>query len=205
MSFYSDVILPRLCDRLIDKPHWIRYRQELLAGVAGDVLEIGAGSGLNLPHYPGAVRTITSVDPNPGMNKLLARRSKALGIRVDQRVASGEQLPWDAATFDCVVSTMTLCSIPDARRALAEVFRVLKPGGRYLFLEHGLSPEPRIQTWQHRLNWLQRLVGGGCRLDLDVRGVVQSQPFASVEIQNFYAAKTPKTHGYLSRGTATRP
>jgi ubiquinone/menaquinone biosynthesis C-methylase UbiE len=205
MSFYSNVILPCLCDRLIDKPHWIRYRQQLLSGAYGDVLEIGAGSGLNLPHYPAAVRGITTVDPNVGMNKRLRRRIEAINIPVDQRVASGEQLPFDAATFDCVVTTMTLCSIPDVPRALAEVFRVLKPGGRYLFMEHGLSPDRRVQTWQRRLNWLQRLVAGGCRLDLDVRATIHTQPFASIEIENFYADKTPRTHGYLYRGTSEKP
>lgn len=205
MSFYSNVILPRLCNRLIDKPHWIRYRQQLLSAAQGDVLEIGAGSGLNLPHFPSAVRRIITVDPNPGMNKLLLRRIESLSIPVEQCAASGEQLPFDAARFDCVVTTMTLCSIPDVSRALAEVFRVLKPGGRYLFMEHGLSPDHNIQRWQHRLNWLQCLVAGGCRLDVDVRARVTEQPFASVEIENFYADKTPWTHGYLYRGAAVKP
>ncbi|MCE9554256.1 MAG: class I SAM-dependent methyltransferase, partial [Planctomycetes bacterium] len=183
---------------------WIRYRKELLAGAYGEVLEIGVGTGLNLPHYPGQVRKLTTVDPNAGMNKRLRKRIEELGIKVDQRVLSGESLSFDEATFDCVVSTMTLCSIPDVQQALAEVFRVLKPGGRYLFLEHGLSPDAKVQKWQHRLNWLQRLCAGGCRLDLDVRAVVASQPFRSIEVDNFYAEHTPRTHGYLYRGASVK-
>ena len=118
-------------------------RSELLADVGGEVLEIGFGTGLNLPHYPEHVRRITTVDPNPGMNKLARRRIAESGIAVDQRALGGEALPFEDETFDCVVSTWTLCSIPEVGRALGEVYRVLRPGGRFVFLEHGLSDDPR--------------------------------------------------------------
>ena len=204
MGFYADRILPRFYDRLIDEPHWIKYRQQLLADVAGDVLEIGAGTGLNLPHYPAHVRKITTVDPNLGMNKRLQQRIEEIGIEVDRRVISGEELPFADASFDCVVSTMTLCSIPHVQRALAELFRVLRPGGRYLFLEHGISPDPSVNKWQRRLNWLQKIVAAGCRLDLDVRATVASQPFTSIECDNFYREKAPRTHAYMYRGVAVK-
>jgi ubiquinone/menaquinone biosynthesis C-methylase UbiE len=125
-------------------------------------------------------------------------------MSVERHVGGGEQLPFADSSFDCVVSTFTLCSIDDVSGALGEVFRVLRPGGRLLFLEHGLSPEQSIQKWQRRLNWLQRRLGDGCRLDRNVKELVGSQPFADVDCQNFYMERTPKTHGYMYCGAATK-
>ena len=144
MGLYSDSIFPRVYDWLIDTPHWARYRQEQLATAEGKILEIGVGTGLNLPHYPAQVRKLTTVEPNPGMNKLLQRRIEATGIEVDQRILGGEALPFDGETFDCVVSTVTLCSIPRVQQAMNELFRVLRPGSRFLFLEHGVSPDLKV-------------------------------------------------------------
>src|SRR5439155_1455359 len=129
--------------------------RKLLAHAGGEVLELGFGTGLNLPHYPDRVRRITTVDPNVGMHRLAQNRVRHSGIAVDQRVLSGEKLPFGSATFDYAVSTFTLCSIPNVGQAVAEVYRVLKPGGRFLFLEHGLSPEPGVRRWQRRLNRLE--------------------------------------------------
>ena len=188
----------------MDKPFWAKHRQQQLADVAGTILEIGVGTGLNLPHYPGHVRSIVTVDPNPGMNKKLQRRVEACGIEVDQRIVGSETLPFEDAKFDCIVSTITLCSIPDVTVAMAELYRVLKPGGRLLFLEHGISPEAKVSNWQRRLNWLQKRFGDGCTLTLDVPMLLATQPFCSVEIDTFYLEQTPKTHGYMYRGVATK-
>jgi len=204
LSFYSNVIFPRFYDCLMDKPVWTKYRREQLASADGEILEIGVGTGLNLPHYPEHVKRITTADPNPGMNKKLQRRIEQTGIAVDKRVISSEALPFDEAAFDCVVSTITLCSIPDVKQAMAELFRVLKPGGRILFLEHGLSPDPKVMKWQRRLNWLQRLAADGCILTLEVPELFATQPFGSVKIDNFYMDQTPKTHGYMYHGVATK-
>jgi ubiquinone/menaquinone biosynthesis C-methylase UbiE len=204
MGFYSRVIFPRLCDWTLDNPIVARHRQELLTAASGEILEIGFGSGLNLAQYPPHVRKITTVDPNTGMNRRAQRRIAATGIEVDQRLLGGEQLPFADGSFDTVVSTFTLCSIDEVNRALAEVHRVIKPTGRFLFLEHGLSPDPGVQRWQRRLNWLQMRLGDGCRLDRNVRALVAAQPYSSVTVDEFYAEKTPKTHGYLYRGTATK-
>src|SRR5207302_2359277 len=127
----------------------------LLTHANGDILEIGFGTGLNLPHYPPHVRKLTTVDPNVGMYRKARRRIKRAGVEVDQRVLGGERLPFEDRTFDCVVSTFTLCSIEGVAQALQEVYRGLKAGGKFLFLEHGLSPPLNVQKWQHRLNWLQ--------------------------------------------------
>jgi len=204
MSFFSQVIVPRLCDLLLNKSLLTRHRRQLLAGAYGDVVEIGFGTGLNLPYYPERVHKLTAVDPNPGMHRLAQKRIKQRGIEVDQQVLGGERLPFEDGRFDCAVSTFTLCSIEDVAQALREVYRVLKPGGKFLFLEHGLSPEPKVQKWQRRLNWLQMRLAGGCHLDRDMQALVSAQPFASVQVDEFYIEKTPQTHGYMYRGIATK-
>jgi ubiquinone/menaquinone biosynthesis C-methylase UbiE len=204
VGFYTKVVFPRLCDLLLNRPLVARHRRELLAHAHGDVLEIGFGTGLNLPFYPEGVRKLTTVDPNTGMHSLARKRIKKSGIEVDQRVLSGERLPFDDGTFDCVVSTFTLCSIAEVDEALSEVYRVLRLGGRFLFFEHGLSPQPSVRWWQRRLNWLEMRLADGCRLDRDIRGIVTAQPFSSVQIDQFYMSSLPKTHGYMSRGVATK-
>jgi ubiquinone/menaquinone biosynthesis C-methylase UbiE len=204
MGFYSQAIFPRLCDFLLNRPFVAKYRRELLSHAHGDVLEIGLGTGLNLPHYPSEVRKLTTVDPNLGMNRLAQSRIKETSIEIDQRLMSGENLPFEDNTFDCVVSTFTLCSIEDVGQAVSEVYRVLEPGGMFLFLEHGLSPEPQVQKWQRRLNWLEMRLADGCHLDRNMRALVTAKPFPSVKIDEFYIEKTPRTHGYLYRGIATK-
>ncbi len=204
LGFYSRSVFPRFYDCLVDTPDLAKHRQQQLANVSGKILEIGVGTGLNLPHYPENVNQIATVDPNPGMNKRLRRRLRDSGISVDQRIVRCEQLPFDRDTFDCVVSTLTLCSIANIDRAVAEMLRVLKPGGRFLFLEHGLSPDANVAKWQQRLNGVQRLLADGCRLTVDVRAELQKHPFRSVEVENCYLAKAPKTHGYLYRGVAVK-
>jgi ubiquinone/menaquinone biosynthesis C-methylase UbiE len=176
VGFYSQVIFPHLCDLLLSRPFVSKHRQQLLAHASGNVLEIGFGTGLNLPHYPERVRKITTVDPNAGMHRLAQQRVRKSKIEVDQRVLSGERLPFENGTFDCVVSTFTLCSIADVGQALSEVYRVLKSGGKFLFLEHGLSPEPTIRKWQRRLNWLEMRFADGCRLDRNMKDLVAAQP-----------------------------
>jgi len=204
VGFFSEAIFPRLCDLLMDRPLVAKQRQRLLATAFGDVLEVGFGTGLNLPHYPAQVRRITTVDPNAGMHRLAQRRVRRSKVEVDQRVLSGERLPFEGDRFDCAVSTFSLCSIEGVGQALSEVYRVLKPGGKFLFLEHGLSPEPNVQKWQRRLNWLEMRLADGCHLDRNMKELVAAQPFSSVEIKEFYLERTPKTHGYLYRGVATK-
>jgi len=123
---------------------------------------------------------------------------------VEQRLLSSEELPFDDQVFDCVVSTFTLCSIENVGRALGEVYRVLKPGGRFLFLEHGLSPDAKVQKWQRRLNWLQRRLGDNCHLDRNVNDLVREEPFGNVGLDEFYLEQTPRTHGCIYKGMAMR-
>jgi ubiquinone/menaquinone biosynthesis C-methylase UbiE len=203
-GIYARCIFPWLCDWALDNEIVAEHRRELLAEVNGEVLEIGVGTGLNLNCYPPAVRKITTVEPNPGMNKRLLRRIEQSRIEVDTRPISGESLPFQENKFDYVVSTFTLCSIADLQTVLSELHRVLKPRGRFVFLEHGLSPDPTVQKWQRRLTPIQRLLGDGCRLDVDVRQALTRIPFDRLSIENSYLEKTPRTHGYLYRGGATK-
>jgi ubiquinone/menaquinone biosynthesis C-methylase UbiE len=204
VSFYSQRIFPRLCDLVLSRPFVAKLRRELLANTHGDVLEIGFGTGLNLPHYPQQVRKITTVDPNAGMNRLAQKRIKESGTEVEQWILSGERLTFEDNTFDFAVSTFTLCSIENASQAAGEIYRVLKTGGKFLFLEHGLSPEPHVQKWQRRLNWLETRLADGCRLDRAIDAIVGAQPFSSVEVECFYLPWIPKTHGFWYRGRGVK-
>jgi ubiquinone/menaquinone biosynthesis C-methylase UbiE len=139
MGLYARHIFPLLCDWSMRNPRIERLRNETLTQVDGEILEIGFGTGLNLEHYPEHVRHLTAIDPGEGMARIARRRIEPSDIDVDLRVQTAEELPFEEGQFDCVVSTWTLCSVRDARRAVAEISRVLKPGGRFLYLEHGLG------------------------------------------------------------------
>lgn len=182
---------------------FVRYRQALLSTVQGDVLEIGFGTGLNLSHYPNSVKTLTVVDPNPGCNEIATRRLKASPMAVDVHMLSGERLPFTEASFDSVVSTWTLCSIPQVGQALQEIYRVLKPGGHFFFIEHGLSPEAGIRTWQNRLTPLQKRIADGCHLNRPMKDLV-TDVFGSVEVDEFYAEGMPKVAAYFYKGKAEK-
>jgi ubiquinone/menaquinone biosynthesis C-methylase UbiE len=180
------------------------HRRKLIAHAYGEVMEIGFGTGLNLPFYSDQVHRLTAVDPNPGMHRLARKRIQKVTFPVHPQILSGEKLPFEDNRFDCAVSTFTLCSIMDVDQALGEVFRVLKPAGKFLFLEHGLSPEPKVQKWQHRLNWLQVRLAGGCNLDRNIKELIARQPFTSLDVTEFYLERTPRTHSYLYQGIAVK-
>ncbi len=204
MSIYSRLIFPRLCDWSMRNPRMADLRKAALSEVDGEILEIGFGTGLNLEHYPERVGHIMALDPGIGMSSIARRRIKGSRIDVDLRVLTAEELPFDGGQFDCVVSTWTLCSIQQAQRALNEIGRVLRPGGNYIFLEHGLGEEPRIQRWQRRLTPLQRRLAAGCRLDVNIEALVRSGPFREVSIERFLLEDTPRIFGSMYRGTALK-
>ncbi len=203
MEFYRQTILPRLLDWSMSQPLFTQYRREVLAQVRGEVLEIGFGSGLNLPHYPDRIAHLTTIDANPGANRLAQSRLRASSITVDNRVLNGEQLPMADGSFDSVVSTWTLCSIQRVEQALREIYRVLKPGGQFFFIEHGLSPEPAVQVWQHRLTPIQKRLVDGCHLDRPIRQLLEQQ-FDHVTLKEFYGEGLPKFASYLYQGIATK-
>jgi ubiquinone/menaquinone biosynthesis C-methylase UbiE len=204
MGIYSRLIFPRLCDWSMRNPRIEKLRREMLSGVSGEILEVGFGTGLNLEHYPEHLLHLTAVDPGEGMARLARRRIKRSDISVDLRVQTAEELPFEDGQFDCVVSTWTLCSVRDASRAVTEVGRVLKTGGRFLYLEHGLSEEPGVQRWQRRLTPLQKRIAGGCRLDVDIEALVRSGAFRDVQVERFLLDGTPRIAGSMYRGIAVR-
>lgn len=184
MNPYYQFVLPRLLDMAMSSAELSRYRQEVLAQVAGETLEIGFGTGLNLPYYPQHIRKLVTVDANPGMNALASKRIQAADITVQHHVLNGENLPFSDCSFDSVVSTWTLCSIANVEQALREIHRVLKVGGRFLFVEHGLSHDPRVQVWQNRLTPIQKVIADGCHLNRDIQRLVENQ-FGQVTIKQF--------------------
>ncbi|MBW4456780.1 MAG: class I SAM-dependent methyltransferase [Nostoc indistinguendum CM1-VF10] len=203
MGLYSRVIFPRLLDWSLSLPNLAKYRQELLADVTGEVLEIGFGTGLNLAYYPYSIHKITTVDVNPGMNALANKRISDSGIIVEQLLLSSENLPMPDNTFDSVVSTWTLCSIANVQQALQEVYRVLKPGGRFFFMEHGLSDKPSVQVWQHRLTPIQKVVADGCHLNRDIQKLIE-QHFDHVELKQFTPENFSDLIAHLYFGCATK-
>lgn len=203
MSLYSQVIFPRALDWMMSGPVFTQYRQAVLSEVSGEVLEIGFGTGLNLPHYPEPIQNLTAIDPNYGMNALAKKRIQSSRIIVANRVLNGENLPMDDNSFDSVVSTWTLCSIAKVELALQEIHRVLKPGGKFFFIEHGLSDDPKVQVWQHRLTPLQKIIADGCHLDRNMKKLVENQ-FEVLKLEEFYMEETPKFAGYMYKGVATK-
>ncbi len=204
MGFYSRVIFPRLLDLAMSGQELSIYRQKLLASVRGEVLEIGFGTGLNVPYYGADVTALTAIDPNWGMTQIATPRIQSAAVDITFQTARAESLPMAADSFDAVVCTWTLCSIPHIDQALAEVHRVLKPGGQFFFIEHGLSPEQGVGTWQRRITPLQRRIADGCHLDRPMASLVQAV-FGQVEWEEFYAQGLPKLLGYFYQGVATKP
>ncbi len=201
MGIYSNLIFPRLLDITMSGEPCPQYRQAVLSQVSGDVLEIGFGTGLNLPFYPDSIKQLTIVEPNSGATAIAQKRIAASPINVQTHVLSGENLPFADASFDTVVSTWTICSIPNVHQALSEIYRVLRPGGRFCFVEHGLSQDSSVQTWQNRLNPIQKVIGDGCHLNRNIAELVQHH-FDRVEIKQDYAEGLPKFIGYTYQGIA---
>jgi ubiquinone/menaquinone biosynthesis C-methylase UbiE len=203
MSLYRHHVFPWVLELVMNQRVFRKLRREVLSPAAGRVLEIGFGTGINLPYYPGGIHRVVGVDSNPGVSRLALRRAAEAHVEVEHHALSAEALPFGDAEFDTVVSTFTLCSIPDLQRALAEVKRVLKPGGEFLYLEHGLSPEPDVARWQRRINPAWKVVGDGCHLDRDPTAELQRAGFGIHRVRNFYLPNGTRWAGYMSLGAAS--
>lgn len=204
MGLYSSVIFPRILNVVMSSGYMKKARTAVLSEVSGDIFEIGFGTGLNLPHYPQGVKKITTVDVNPGMNKLAQRQIDASDIEVEHTVLNGEKLPMEDASFDSVVCTWTLCSIADVNSAMREVHRVLRPGGKFFFVEHGLSDEAKVRKWQNRLTPPWKIIGDGCHLNRNIKEIILDNKFSFLEFENYYMEKSPKFAGYLYQGVASK-
>lgn len=203
MSLYERWILPRVLDVAMSFPPLDDERRACLSGAHGKVLEVGFGTGRNLPFYPPEVERVVAVDPSGESAQLARQRIAAARFPVEYVRLAGENIAAPDHTFDCVVSTFTLCSIPDPTSALRQMRRVLKPGGRLLFVEHGLAPDAGVQRWQHRLNGVQGALFGGCHLNRDTPRLLTSAGFAIEAADQYYLADVPRFAGFLTRGSAT--
>jgi ubiquinone/menaquinone biosynthesis C-methylase UbiE len=204
MRFYGERIFPWLLDHAMRRRHFAAQRRQLLAPARGRVLEIGFGTGLNLPHYPAAVGELHALEPNRGALRLARSRVAAAAFPVHVHVCRADAaLPFESGSFDTVTSTWTLCSIRELPRALAEVRRMLKPGAPFLFIEHGLSPEPGLARWQRRLTPLQRLIADGCHLDRDIPALLRAAGFALASLDTFELDGMPRLGSHTFRGRAT--
>jgi ubiquinone/menaquinone biosynthesis C-methylase UbiE len=201
MGFYGDQVLPRVIDKVCGVGEIHKHRARVVEGLEGEVVEIGFGSGLNVSHLPEGVTQLLAVDPAVVGRRLAEPRIAERGVEVTFVGLDGEHLPLPDRSVDHALCTFTLCTIPDAHRALEEVRRVLRPGGRLHFLEHGLSPEPSVATWQHRLTPAWRLVAGGCHLDRRVDELLTDGGFEIESLENGYL-KGFKPAGYLYEGVA---
>lgn len=204
MGFYDERILPRLTDVAMRRREMTEIRARVAADLTGEVLEVGFGSGLNVPHYPPTITRVLAVDPATLGRKLAAKRVAASPVPVDYIGLDGQILPLDAASVDHVLITWTLCTIPDVERALDEIHRVLRPGGTLHFAEHGRSPDPGVARWQDRLTPLQRRLAGGCHLNRPIAELITGTGLTITHLDNYYA-KGPKAFGYMYEGTATNP
>ncbi|MGV7220826.1 MAG: class I SAM-dependent methyltransferase [Nitrospinales bacterium] len=204
MGFYSRVLFPRGCDLLMSMPMLAKHRKDTLEEVSGNILEIGFGTGLNLAHYPTSIQKITTVDVNAGMNALAQKRIDQSSIEVENLTLNGENLPMEDESFDSIVSTWTMCSIKNIDQALCEIYRVLKPGGRLFFIEHGLSCDPNVQKWQNRLNPIQKIWADGCHMNRKINEIIETPKLKIKKLEEFYMEKTPKCLGYSYKGSAIK-
>lgn len=188
-----------MSSRLLRKP-----RDRALAPARGRILEIGFGTGRNLDHYPATVRRIEAIDPDLDLDRVSMPRIAHAAIEVDFHHLDAEHLPFEDARFDTVVSTFTLCTIPDVVHALGEVRRVLKPGGQFLFLEHGRSPDPAVARWQDRLNRAWMPVWGGCHLNRPMRELIAGAGLELGPVQAYYLKHAPRFVGYMTEGVARK-
>lgn len=202
-NFYNRQILPHIMDFMCGLPVCERARQDVVAQASGRVLEIGIGTGRNLPFYNrDKVSFLCGIDP--AVHPLARERAQATGIEVSLRPLSAEHIPAEDASFDCVVSTFTLCTIPDTAAALQEVRRVLVPGGKFLFLEHGAAPDEAVRTWQNKLSPAWGMVAGGCCLNKDITALINKAGFTLTSLDSGYKAG-PRVLTYFYSGVATVP
>ncbi len=201
MSFYQRHVLPHLLDFAMRQKQMLPFRRRVIGAAEGTVLEIGIGSGLNLPLYGASVRAVIGLEPSPELLRMARTRAARASVPVELLEASAEAVPLEDASIDSVVTTWTLCTIPDAPRALAEMRRVLKPSGNLLFVEHGRAPEPGVARWQDRLDPLWRRVAGGCHLNRKIDDLISASGFRIDALENA-RLPGPRTHTFLYEGRA---
>ncbi|NDE59861.1 MAG: class I SAM-dependent methyltransferase [Acidimicrobiia bacterium] len=203
MGWYTDRLLPRVIDRVLDNPDFREVRRRQLAPLKGRVLEVGFGAGPNVPHLPDGVEVLYAIDPAISVRPKADERIRRRGVEVKYLGLDGARIDLDDESIDHVVSTMTLCTIPDVETALDEIHRVLRPGGQFHFVDHGRAPDPRVASWQDRLQPIHSRLFGGCHLDRDIPALVEGCGLHISHVEADYM-KGPKVMGYLHQGIAVK-
>ncbi len=204
MGLYSRYIFPHFLEWIMSQPEFASLRRDLLTEAQGNVFEIGLGTGLNLPFYPEGIDKITTIDINPGVMKKAQQRIANATHEVEALTLNGETIPLEDASFDTVVSTWTLCSIHHVESALRELRRILKPSGSFLFIEHGLSPDPSVRRLQTILTPVQKIIGDGCHFNRDMADLITTAGFQLEKLDRFYMDKAPRFAAYMYKGCARR-
>lgn len=203
MSFYDDRILPHLINFACGTKPVLKQREKIVPQAEGRILEIGMGSGLNLPFYqPEKVDKVWGLEPSEGMREKARPRVEAVPFELEWLDLPGEEIPLDDNSADTIVLTYTLCTIPDWFKAVQQMRRVLKPGGKLLFSEHGKAPDEAVRRWQNRINPYWNKIAGGCHLNRDIPLMLQEGGFQLKELETLYVPKTPKTMGFTYWGFA---
>jgi ubiquinone/menaquinone biosynthesis C-methylase UbiE len=201
MGFYQEYMLPILIHLSVRQRNFTAYRSRVIPAAEGRVLEIGVGSGLNLPLYTDSVRHVIGLDPSPKLLSMARKVQSRAVPPVEFVEGSAEALPLEDASIDTVVTTWTLCSIPDAQRALREMRRVLKPAGRLLFVEHGRAPDPNVRWWQDHLTPVWKRLGGGCHLNRAIGPLIENAAFQFERLETGYM-RGPKPMTFMYEGSA---
>jgi ubiquinone/menaquinone biosynthesis C-methylase UbiE len=204
MGLYADHLLPHLIDKMCGRGDMVDWRRRAVAGLRGTVLEVGFGSGLNVPVYPPEVERVLAVEPAGVARNLAAKRIAATTVPIEFIGLDGQSLPLADESVDSALSTFTMCTIPDERRALREIFRVLRPGGALHLVEHGLSPDAAVARRQRRIEPLNRRLAGGCHVTRDHWASIREVGF-EIESADASYAKGPRTHSYFYVGVVRRP
>jgi ubiquinone/menaquinone biosynthesis C-methylase UbiE len=201
MGFYQEQIVPLLINLTMRRQELVAYRSRVVPAAEGRVLEIGVGSGLNLPFYSRNVERLIGLDPSPKLLSMVRRNLRRSLSSVELIEGSAEAIPLEKNSVDTVVTTWTLCSIPDADHALREIHRVLRPAGRLLFVEHGRAPEPNVRWWQDRLTPVWKRIGGGCHLNRAIQMLIENAGFQFDRLETGYM-RGPKPLTFMYEGSA---